>query len=331
MGKIMEPSTLHLLKELVRDPSNGWSIGSFGAIGEFVRDADEQTVFEESDGGIEVSTPRGAMRISPTGPLQPIAWDSLSSDGESWSHVLSFCTARPLTASRAVRRLGSDRESVRDKDRDAILFDLGVGSGAVRMCLRTNSPSLIAAMDAAEGQSLFSIPSLIGGVLRAQPHRVLLSPAGRIEVFQPIPCADGKSPEGPHTHLLPKLIAKDRSHSANVPIPEELQSALSMHPHSAWRPLAEGKHVYDAKIDAAFAPILARYGLGEDVAVEEAILAALDSNEAPKAVQWPDTRRGRAKARIVLRRRAAAGDERVAPWRVLHDRAPVEIEEGEEA
>lgn len=326
----MEPSSLDLLATLVRDPSNGWSIGSFGAIGEFVRLPDEPTSLEEKDGRIEIATARGAMRVAPLEALRPIAWDSLSADGESWGHALAFCVPRPRTVSRTIIAHGPDAEAVRAEDRASRLYDLGVGSGAVRMCLRTGDQRLIDALDAAEGQSLLSEPALMSEVLRAQPHRVLLSPAGRMEVFQPIPPTDGESPEGPHTHLLPRLIAKDRPHSANTPIPDDLQSALSMHPRSPWRTMLGEKRPYDAGIDAAFAPMLARYGLAEDALIEADLLAALDRGTMPELAEWPETRRGRAKARIVLRRLAVAGDERVMPWRVLHDRAPVEIEEGEE-
>jgi len=79
--------------------------------------------------------------------------------------------------------------------------------------------------------------------------------------------------------------------------------------------------------------MLEEYGLTEDHAVETALRAAIDAGIAPEAADWPETRRGRTKARIVLRRLAAAGDDRVKPWRALHDRAtpenPDEIEEGE--
>lgn len=327
----MKTASFDLLAELAADPSNGWSIGSFGAIGEFVRDADEPVETSRGDDYLQIVTARGAMRIAPTTGLQPVAWDSLLADGESWGHALAFCVSRPPTAGRTVKCLGPDEHAIRGADRQASLFDLGVGSGAVRMCLRTRDQGLIDAMGSAEGEPLLSGAALMGEVLRAQPHRVVLSPAGRIEVFQPIPPADGKSPQGPHTHLLPKLIAKDRPHSANVPIPEDLQSALSMHPRSPWRTVLGEKHPYDADIDAAFAPMLARYGLPDDAKVEAGVLAALARGAAPEFAEWPDTRRGRAKARIVLRRRAACGDDRVKPWRIIHDRAPVEVEEGEEA
>lgn len=320
-----------LLTELALDPANGWSIGSFGAIGEFVRDADEPADIVQGDNMLHIATRRGAMRIAPVTTLTPVAWDSLSADGESWGHAVAFCVDRPVTGNRAIMALGPDAEAIRDRDREAALFDLGVGAGVVRMCLRTRDAALIRALNAAEGTALLATPSLMAEVLRAQPHRVLLSPAGRIEVFQPIPLPDGKSPVGPHTHLLTKLTPKDRAHSSNTPIPQGQQSAISVHPRSPWRTMLGERHPFDPAIDAAFAPILQRYGLAEDASVAGALLRAIENGAAPEFAEWPDTRRGRTKARILLRRLAAAGDSRVKPWRALHDRTPIEIEEGEEA
>lgn len=320
--------TFELITQRLKDPSNGWSIGSFGAIGEFMRDADEPADVREGNGRIEVATSRGAIRVLDSVDLRPIAWDSLSGDGESWGHAFAFCIPRPETRNRTIRVLGPDEEAIRTDDRTSTLIDCGVGAGAVTMAMRTDDEALIALARAAEGQAMLAAPGLMGEVLRAQPHRVLISPSGRVEVFQPIPPPDGKSPEGPHTHLLTKLIAKDRCHSANVPIPEGWQSALSLHPKSPWRTMLGEKHPFDPATDAAFAPLLARFGLDDDTRVEAALRRDLDAGTEPA---WPDTRRGRQKARIVLRRLAAAGDERVKPWRVLHDHTPLELEEGEEA
>ncbi|MBB5686491.1 DUF6925 family protein [Sphingobium boeckii] len=322
----MKPAPFALLADLASDPVNGWSIGSFGAIGEFVRDADEPVTIARKVDAITVVTARGAMRIKPLVPLQAIAWDSLAADGESWGHALAFCVARPATPNRVIISLGPDRKAIRKEDRGAAMFDLGVAAGAVHMCLRTRDAALIAALDAAQGNALLDTPGIMAEVLRAQPHRVMLSPAGRIEVFQPIPPADGKSPEGPHTHLLPKLIAKDRTHSSNTPLPDGLQSALTAHPRSPWRTMLGERYPFDPSIDAVFQPLLATYGLPEDMAVHAAITGAVAKGQTPT---WPETRRGRTKARIVLRRLAATGVD-VQSLRALHDRAPLEIEEGEE-
>jgi hypothetical protein len=322
----MQPAPFDLVADLVVDPANGWSIGSFGAIGEFVRDPHEPADLRRSADRIEVVTARGAIRVVDCA-LNGVAWDSLSKDGETWGHALAFCSERLETGGQVVRALGPDRDAIREEDRSGVLFDLGVGCGCVTMAARTSDPALIAALGAAEGQALLTVPGIMGAVLAAQPHRVLLSPAGRIEVFQPIPPADGKSPEGPHTHLLPKLIAKDRPHSANVPIPEGWQSALSMHPKSPWRTMLGERHPFEPETNAAFRPLLERFGLEEDREVERDLLAGLDGD----VFRWPESRRGRHKARIVLRRLHAAGDTRVKPWRAIHDRAPLELEEGEEA
>lgn len=324
----MSADAFALIVERLKYPANGWSIGSFGAIGEFVRDPDETVEIREAPDLIEVVTARGALRATASVALTPIAWDSLSGDGESWGHSLAFCIPRPETANRLIRILGPDTGAIREEDRASLLIDCGVGAGAVTMAMRTSDSGLIAAATAAEGQPMLGTPGLMGEVLRAQPHRILISPAGRVEVFQPIPPPDGKSPEGPHTHLLTKLIAKDRCHSANAPIPDGWQSALSLHPKSPWRTMLGERHPFDPGIDAAFAPLLARYELEEDAEVARSLRRDID---AGADLNWPDSRRGRNKARIILRRLAAAGDERVKQWRVQYDRTPIELEEGEEA
>lgn len=319
-----------LLTDIAADPGNGWSIGSFGAIGEFVRDADEKATITREADHFEIVTARGGIRISPMAALKPIAWDSLSADGESWGHSLAFCVVQPADTNRMIRALGSDDEALREEDRHHRLFDLGIATGVIRMCIRTDDDTLCSALDRACGQSLLTISALMSEVLRVQPHRVMLSPAGRIEVYQPIPPADGKSPLGPHTHLLPKLIAKDRPHSANVPIPEGWQSALTLHPRSPWRTMEGERIPYDARVDAEFSRHLRDHGLAEDAEVEASLLVSIESGATPEFADWPSTRRGRTKVRIALRRLAAAGDDRVRPWRALFDRTPAEVEDGEE-
>jgi len=320
-----------LLSNLAADPATGWSIGSFGVAGEFMRDPDEPASVRRDDRLIEIVTPRGAMRIIGEEPLRAVAWDSLSADGESWGHGMAVCTPAPRTPHRAIYPLGIDHRALRPEDRAHRLFGLGVGHGAVDMAVRTDDGGLIAAMEAAEGRPFIGDAVLMGHVLRAQPHRVLLSPIGRIEIFQSVPPPDGKSPEGPHTHLLPGLVTKDRPHSSNIPIPAGWQSVLNIHPRSPWRNALGERHDYRPEVDAAFAPLLARYGLEEDHAVEQNLRAAIQWGAEPGPADWPDTRRGRTKARIVLRRMAADGDSRVAPWRAAFDRAPLETDEEDEA
>ena len=318
------------LARLACDPGHGWSIGTFGAIGEFIRDEDEPATVQNEGDNIEIVTARGALRIRHSDSFECLAWDSLSSDGESWGHAMALCA--PLTGSvdRAVVSLGTDTDAIRREDQSSRLVDMGVCNGTIKMCARTDDEALIGALEALEGQDLLSSPTVMAEVLRAQPHRVMLSPAGRIEVFQPIPPPDGKSPEGPHTHLLAKLIGKGRPHGANVPIPDGYQSILNIHPRSPWRNALGERHDFVPDTDTAFSPMLERFGLDQDRAVDAHIRTAVAEGANPEFFDWPDTRRGRTKARIVLRRLAAAGHEHVGPWRVWFDRAPVETDETEQ-
>ena len=313
-------ASFDLIADLACDPAHGWSMGTFGAVAEFVRDADEPATIKREANLLEIFTTRGGMRLAPTEALTGVAWDTLSADGETWGHALAFCAAQPANHHTTVQALGCDSEALRPQDRQSQWFDLGVGCGAVRMCARTADPQLIAALTRAAGTALLADPALTAEMLHGQPHRVMTSPAGRIEVYQPIPAPDGKSPEGPHTHLLPKLIGKG-AHSANTPIPAPLQSLLTLHPRSPWRDALGVRHAYNAAADAAFAPLLAEFGLPSDTEIQTSIEAAIASGVAPSAFTWPDERRGRAKARITLRRLAARGDARVAPWKALYDTA----------
>ena len=68
----------------------------------------------------------------------------------------------------------------------------------------------------------------------ASPHRVVTTPLGRVEVWAPIPPDSGVSPEGPHTHLLPVLLATGRELPNGVELPPELAPAAAFHPPPGW-------------------------------------------------------------------------------------------------
>jgi hypothetical protein len=57
-------------------------------------------------------------------------------------------------------------------------------------------------------------------IVHKSPNRIAITAMGRTEVYSAIPPPGGKSPEGPHTHLLPSLIKTGRKHDPKAPIPE---------------------------------------------------------------------------------------------------------------
>ncbi len=317
-----------LLTAAIDDARNGWSIGTFGAIGEFMRDRDEPCERCRSDREEKIVTARGALGISLRDDVVPIAYDTLSADGETWSHAVAFCLPRPpLDRRPAVSCLGTDGGALRCEDADAPLFDLGIGLGHVRMCVRTRDEKLGTALRSLEGISLFSREGAqaMELVLKTSPHRIVFSPLARIEVYSPIPGPTERSPSGPHTHVLPKLLAAGRTHGANAPIPGGLQPALMLYPRSPWRDAAGRPTPFDSRLDQDFERLLASYGLLEDKQVRAATEAAVLGGADPATHAWPRTRRGRAQARITLRRLAQRlGSRAVADWRKLYDHAHAE-------
>ncbi|WP_337189150.1 hypothetical protein [Phenylobacterium sp.] len=323
-----------LINQALDDVRHGWSVGTFGAIGEFMRDADEAVEDRRVGGARTLVTSRAALRVTPRDDVRVVAYDTLASDGETWGQAVAFCLPVPPCMDQgAVRALGPDHDAIRPEDRSATLFDLGVGRGHVRFCARTRDAALIAALTDLEGQSLFSAAgaAAMTTVLAAQPHRVVTSPLARVEVYAPIPQPGGKSPDGPHTHLLPKLIAAERTHAANAPIPAGLQPVLMLHPRSPWRDAMGLRTSFDPGLDQAFETILRDHALAEDRRVRAAVEAAVAAGEPPEAFAWPDTRRGRIQARITLRRLARNhGRRSVSAWRTLYDHETADAEPDEE-
>ncbi|HWJ71294.1 MAG TPA: hypothetical protein VNS79_14720 [Sphingobium sp.] len=322
-----------LLDDMVADPRHGWSIGTFGAIGEFMRDEDETTHCSHGDNIWTIFTGRGGMRIVPTDGLTAIAYDTLSSDGETWGQSVALCLPAPAQLDQGgVKALGVDSDALREEDREGELFDLGVGRGHIQFAVRTRDASLIAALRAVEGEDVFGPAgaSVMAEILRAQPHRILLSPVGRIEVFSPIPAPNGKSPEGPHTHLLPKMLVAKRTHAANAPIPDKMQPVLMLHPRSPWRDALGQRVPFDNDLDDLFHDILVRFGLAQDLSVRAEVEEAVEAGVAPENFAWPTSRRARTAARITLRRLARNRAASVTAWRQRYDRG-VESEPDEDA
>ena len=88
----------------------------------------------------------------------------------------------------ALTEIGPDHQAPREEDREAILFDLGLGALQADFCVRIGDRSLAARLREHAGRSLFEPGNpAMAMILAAHPHRVFISRLGRIEVYQPIP------------------------------------------------------------------------------------------------------------------------------------------------
>ncbi len=137
-----------LLREALADPGNAWSLGSFGAIA-----------------------------LTACSDLRPVAYETSVASG--WNHAVALCLPEATCAmSRraVVTELGPDREAARERDRDAILFDLGLDLLAIDALVRTSDPEAIACLRSGIGRPLFDHATPIGRHLVAMsPHRVFLA------------------------------------------------------------------------------------------------------------------------------------------------------------
>ncbi len=230
-----------LLAHHLRIPESSWSMGSYGAVAEFFQDAGEAITGSSSDELTRI-TPRGGIRIEARGDIGICAYDNSSSHGIARQHI-ALCLPEEssrMSGNEVLTEMGPDRAAINENDRDAILFDLGVssmGSGCFQLdfCIRSCDSDLIDFLRDHCGSSMFDRGSpVFPKLLEIQPHRVVVTPLGRIEVYQAIggEHTDDKTPEGPHTHLLPDLLSLNVTHSADAPIKEGWVPCAFLYPNS---------------------------------------------------------------------------------------------------
>ena len=333
-----------LLQTHLGDWRSGWSMGSFGAIAEFHQDKGEQPVIDD---GLELAraTRRGGIRLERRrlADVTAIAYETLSPKRHRWSHAVALCLPE-ANARRAERKvlteIGPDDHAIRGIDRTGILFDMGLGLAQCDFCIRTSDPKLLGELRANLGRSLFEAGNnATAAMLSTHPHRVALTALGRVEVYQKIggPDTGGVSPPGPHTHLLPKLLASGRTHSANTPIPAGLLPLAFLHPGNPVIGALGEEQAFDPDLHVAFQALLTRYGTGEALEAKAAVGEALATGVEPRGWVPPSGRVARAAARIALRqeaRLAAQGGDKaradiVADWQIAFDQLEPEAEEDE--
>jgi hypothetical protein len=315
---------MDVLAEQAADSEVAWSLGTFGALAEFMRDAGEPVVLGRDDGAVSAVTARGGLRIARHPELRPIASESPTT--ESWSHRVALCLAEASCAMNgrtAFTEVGIDREALREEDRAGVLFDLGLGALQTDFHVRSGDPDVIAALRGCTGKSVFDPSSAaMKVILAANPHRVFVSRLGRIEVYQPIPPPGGKSPTGPHTHVLPKLLMHGRTHSANEPVPPGwIPCAHFYPPHPVRDPLGQ-RQAFRAERHLAFQLLLARYGDPQRLALKERVIDSVMSGGEPAAIVIGNDRFARATVRVALRQLRASDPSPVAlaAWLSVHDR-----------
>lgn len=313
-----DPATavLDVLRHHLADPATGWALGGFGALAEFHRADDEPARLDRDRLG--VSTNRGRLRISPRDGLTLRPYETLAKDGRHWSQ--GVIVALPRTAAR----MGGHTtltERGPDPDGDGMLFDLGVGLANVDACIRTADADLTAALRRAAGMPFFAdaAAKIRETVIAASPDRVFLSAAGRIEVAGAIPPPDGETPMGPHTHLLPDLLARRRTHAANVPVPRGHLPVLAFFPPNPARDVLGTPRPFDAAVHVAFQDLMQRFAPDDIRAAKTTVRTAVAAGDGPGDAAPPTSRTIRTAMRASVRQLAFEAGETptLAAWRAF--------------
>lgn len=317
-----------LIRSHLADRSSSWAISCYGAAAEFHWVPGDHLLVDDVN-NLTVATPRGALSIGPRGCERPIAYETLSALNHRWYHGVAICAHAGESAGagrHALTELGVDTLAVLPEHRRQRLFDLGLGTRNFDACVRTGDDALVRELRRREGTSLLDGDGdTLSAIRDASPHRVFVSPLARIEVFQPIPPPGeaGSTPQGPHTHLLPVLLAKRRTHAAIVPIPRDWWPVLQLFPPSPVVDEHGRDRPYDAGAHAHFESLLEQWGHPPHVREKRRARAAIEAGVPAADYASPGTRAGRLALRITVRQQAVSAPTTpaIVDWRACFDPA----------
>jgi len=261
MTEISPSAARSVITQHLGSHRHSWSIGVPGAIGEFMYDDGEPVTIETENNRLAARTPRGALCVNLPADTRCVAYRVRSACNRSWLQQVAFCVpynTAVLAVNEALTELGTDDAGMTESANREFLFDLGLGSELVRFCIRTADNDLLDALRRATGQSVFATGnSVLAAIMKCSPDRVVISAAGRLEVYGPIPANNTESPHGPHTHLLPSLLKRDKPDAF---IPDGLVSALTLYPENPSFDKYGAKRKHDAEAEKAFAKLLHDFG-----------------------------------------------------------------------
>lgn len=318
MTKITE-----ILRQHFDDPDTEWSLGTFGAIAEFHRNADEPAVIAGEKQRISVITARAAIAVvsHPLATLLP--YETLSKIPTAWSQGVMVClpiAAAVFSNRPGVTDLGNDEAALLPTASGARLFDLGLGLKHIDVCVRTADGALIERLGNLAGRAFLDLPDdAVAAIKAANPVRVFVSRLGRIEINQPIPEADGVTPCGPHTHILPQLLGRERSHSANLPIPKGQLACLAFYPRHPVRHPGGDLKAFEIESFTRFQILLQDHAPAEIIAAKRLAWEAVAAGRPPVARDLPQSRAARTALRVALRQagHTLGGSPTLDAWRDL--------------
>lgn len=315
-----------ILSAHLNDRASSWSIGGYGAIAEFHWLPDDDPAGAADT--LQVVTRAGALQLQLREDIVPHAYLSLSQHPDRWLQGFALCLPwrRARRAARTVlTELGPDHDAMRKQDRRGVLFDLGLGLSHVEACVRSDSPALSKALRAGCGRSLLDAGNRLMDVIKkANPHRVFMSQLGRVEVYQAIAAAGQKpaAPLGPHTHVIPRLLLKQRPGADDDDAPAYHRACAYLYPRHPLMDSLGRRKPYDCDAHAHFTALMERWGGRSFMTERQRAMHAMRNREDASHYRAPADSRSRRALRIAIRELAQAlgEDDVIDAWRRRFDR-----------
>lgn len=313
------------LQQLASHADVTWSIATFGAIAEFSYTDNEQTDVHFGENSVTIVSPRGALRFQVPPAAVIVAYEGLSKSPRLWSQGISVCLPEAdavFKSETSLKELGYDTDAVREQNKGDILFDIGLGAPHMQACIRTSDQDLISLLRKHTGTPPFGDDTTaLHEILHKSPDRVFLSRLGRIEVATPIAHEGGETALGPHTHVLPELLAHGRTHAANVPIPDGVLPCLNVFPPNPARDDRGDARPFSSEDHALFQGVLLDHGEEAANRIKHQVNEHLSEGNEPSVMRKNLKRVERTALRVALRQHFHThGDsDLLRTWREVYE------------
>ena len=211
--------TISFVTQSLEKTSGTWVMGVVGGVAEFAAKPGQPIDVSIVGDCLVAKTDAGAMRMVINDDVRALTFDPPDREREA-RIVLAVKRERGrLPVASGVADLGPDTDAL-VQERNANLYDLGLGRKEGRFCVRLGEGAAREALNGSKGLMFpHALPMIAGTLVAESPTRVVESALGRIEVQGKIPPPDAKSPDGPHTHLLPDHLETGRALPVGMDLP----------------------------------------------------------------------------------------------------------------